>query len=67
MPSKPSCSASTAWARRSSGGKCSWEAWKKYRVVAMRVGLPGARLAEATRCAVLASAHILSLGSSENP
>ena len=40
MPSKPSCSASTAWARRSSGGKCSWEAWKKYRVVAMPYGYP---------------------------
>src|SRR5215211_6331252 len=40
MPSKPSCSASTACARRSSGGKCSWEAWKKYRVVAMPSDYP---------------------------
>ena len=47
MPSKPSCSASTACASRSSGGKCSWEAWKKYRVVAMASDYPRARLAEA--------------------
>ena len=40
MPSKPSCSASTAWAEEVLGGKCSWEAWKKYRVVAMPSDYP---------------------------